>query len=270
MSGNPLEFAYDWPGVGSGHHSELSKKHYEWIRHITIALSEMKLKSDAQEIKITQLDAIIKQQKTQIEFLTNNPPENANPIFSFSDLVKENNKKTEADVVLLAKVHSELKEKSRIERNIVISGLQESTGNNDEEKETNEANLIDELLSELKVDKSKVKRKARLRKKDVAQNAEKPSLLLIEFVDSNSQTTALSNSTLLKNKAKFNRVYVNCDKTMAEREAEAKLRHKRNELNEKLPNGGENGVLRYGTRDNNKRYYWGIRDGRLVQLEPRQ
>lgn len=121
-----------------------------------------------------------------------------NPIFTYCEMVS-NKRKTETDVVLLAKVHSELREKSRIERNIVISGLPESTGKDEDEIEKNETAVVEQLLEDLKISKEKVKRRARLRKRGAAVEASsKPSLLLIEFVDSCSQTTALTNAPDLK------------------------------------------------------------------------
>ena len=217
--------------------------------------------------RIEKQEETINEQKKIIDTLSKGQ---SSPALSYSNLVSKNVKKTETEIVLLAKVRTELKEQARIERNIVISGLPESTGEDNTEIEQNEKLLVEELINELKIAPSKVKRHIRLKKRGASTENPKPNLLLIEFEDNNSQTTALSNASLLKNKYKFRTVYVNPDKTQAERAAEAKLRKTRNELNQALPNLSENGIHRYGFRENNKKFYWGIRSGRLVQLEPRQ
>ncbi|RNA14564.1 RNA-directed DNA polymerase from mobile element jockey [Brachionus plicatilis] len=261
---DPIPLLESWPGLGPGNHSKSAEKHNYMIWSLATTVKELIKRIDDQ-------DRVIQEQKQLIETLTSNQTkQNEISAFSYSNLVASFGKKSETDLVLLAKVHSELKEKSRIERNIIISGLDECVGSSDAEKELNEKAIVDEVLVELKISNDKVKRRTRLRKRGVENNdPSKPSLLLVEFTDSISKTMALANSPQLKRNTKFKNIYVNSDKTMAERAAEAQLRQKRNEMNRDLP--FTEGILRYGVNEkNNKRFYWGIRDGRLVQLEPRE
>lgn len=90
---------------------------------------------------------------------------------------------------------------------------------------------------------------------------------MIEFADQQSCNLAMANAKLLRDDNQYKNVYINPDKTAAERIADSKLRSKRNELNAALPSTTING-LRYGIDSKtNKKYYWGIRSGRLVELE---
>ncbi|CAF0861169.1 unnamed protein product [Brachionus calyciflorus] len=92
---------------------------------------------------------------------------------------------------------------SKIENNIVISGLEEFVGEN---SQVQNESIFDDLFNELKIDKELVKRRSRLRKNDTD-----PDPL-----------------------NQFTRVYVNMDKTSTESAVEANLRRMRNEKNEQL------------------------------------
>jgi hypothetical protein len=165
---------------------------------------------------------------------------------------------------IVRKVRNELKSETRIEKNIVVSGIPEVNGDEGDEV------AIKELLTALSVNttRSVIKRK-RLHKKNPVEAVQSPSPphILIEFADRETQELALKNARNLRSLAKFDKVYINRDKTDAVRKEEAKLRREGNERNKELP--FVEGDRRYGVDENNKRYYWGVRDGRLVQLEPR-
>ncbi|RNA20088.1 BTB POZ domain-containing KCTD21 [Brachionus plicatilis] len=254
-----LELVDNWPTLGQGQHPEYAKKHHSMIRSLATLVKDLKNELENQK-------KIIEEQKKQIETLqtTRNPP-----ALTYAGLVARNQKKTESEVALLAKVHNELKEKSNIERNIIVSGLPESTGEEETEINEKEKVAVEDLMKELGVAASSVKRFNRLKKRGTSSHDNaKPSLLLIELRSRESQQTVLSNAHLLKNSDNFNRIYVNPDKTLTERISEAELRKERNRLNKGLPNDSGNAILRYGIK-NNKRYYYGIRNGRIIELEPK-
>lgn len=84
-------------------------------------------------------------------------------------MVSKGHKNTETEVVMLAKIHSELREKARIENNLIISGLVEgSTTTNPNDNTTTvssdtEEKIVNGLLDKLHVDKSKIKKRIRLK-----------------------------------------------------------------------------------------------------------
>lgn len=152
-----------------------------------------------------------------------------------------------------------------------MTGRPETVGADEAANEQNENCVIEKLLTALGVDKSKVVRRKRLRRKiQVEQEKnQSPPPILIEFTDRETQAAALKNARELKSNTEYSKVYVNRDKTEAERKEEARLRRERNERNTALPH--TDGDMRYGVDDNTqKRFYWAVRGGRLVRLEPYQ
>jgi hypothetical protein len=170
---------------------------------------------------------------------------------------------------IVRNVRNELKNESKIERNVVVSGLPDDEIVGDETNRHVEK-AVESLLTVMDIDKAKVARCRRLRRKVVntaAKNTEPPPVL-IEFVDRETQELAIKSARKLKSIANFEKVYVNRDKTEDVRKEEAELRRERNTRNQALPHS--DGALRYGVDEKtNKRYYWGVRGGRLVQVEPR-
>jgi hypothetical protein len=231
------------------------------IKALAILVKDLKAELDEQK-------KIVEEQKKEIEKLTR---EKTTPALTYASLVASSPKKSESDIVLLAKVHNELKEKKRIERNIVISGLPESTGKDENEIKEKENEIVEEILTELNVSLESALRHTRLRRRGARpeENAQ-PSLLLIELRSIDAQNVALANTRTLRDNPRFNKIYINPDKTFTERMSEAHLRNKRNELDSALPNVSNNGLIRYGIEnENNKRFYYGIRVGHIVPLEPK-
>ena len=73
-------------------------------------------------------------------------------------------------------------------------------------------------------------------------------------------------SRKLRKFEEFRRVYINRDMTEAERKVEMSLRQARNEKNKELPNLDERG-MRYGVDEvTKKKFFWGIRDGKIVKI----
>lgn len=183
---------------------------------------------------------------------------------SFASIAKKN---TEAEIVLLGKVHAEFEQRNKLDSNIVICGLAEQRDDGAEDGMKDDG-LVTKLLRTLGVDSKKMKRKARLRKKGAIADPKRPSQLLIEFVDSESATAAISNAKKLANTPEFKNVYVRKDMTETERRFEAGLRTERNKRNAALPH--ESNGLKYGLDESTqRRYYWCIRNMKLVKMEHR-
>jgi hypothetical protein len=175
------------------------------------------------------------------------------------------NKTTENEAMLLNKVRKELNESSRIENNVVISNLLK-TGTNDNEIETNDTSSVNKILDILEIDREKVRRTSRIKTSNPNSN-----LILVEFKEKEYQTTALRNWSNVKSVEEFKNLYINKDKTKAERMAESKLRAERNRLNQELPDKDSIGrPISASEGNNNRRFYWGIRFGELKKIYKQQ
>ena len=256
---DPLTLIECWPSMGQGNHSDATKRHHEWLKSLANTIIAL-------QKKVEEQDQTIANQKSEIDRIKGTTSSSSSHPFSYSSMVTNNSKKSDAEIFIMSKVHAELKEKSKIENNVIVSGLDEPSSSDNENIAEKDEEIVDDLLESLNVSKNKVKRFTRLRKKGGKTDQTKPDLLLIEFTDNITQTKALSNAAKLRNITNYKKVFVNPDKTPTERAGEAKLRQTRNELNDSLQHGS--GRFKYGI-ENNKRYYWGIRNGMLCKLEPK-
>lgn len=84
------------------------------------------------------------------------------------DIMNSQNKKTENEVVLFAKINKEKNDKKRIECNLIISGLKEPISPNKEDKDKEQ---IEAVLSKIGIDSTHIKRNVRLTKKNKAEIA---------------------------------------------------------------------------------------------------
>lgn len=288
---NPIELVDSWPSLGSGNHSDGTKRHHDWIKSLSISFKLLQAKFTVleiqikdQESKIEKHENKIEEQKIEIneqkllidELKSSSQPERNSSVSkaTFSSILQGNKKKTEAEMVMFTQVSNEFKERDRIEKNIIIYGVTESTSENLVERIAEDQNKVEKILEKLGVDKIKSKRVARLKPLNRPQQnenqtstntIERPSLLMVEMVDIESKQLVLSKSRELFNNEEFKNVFVSQDRTVTERTLDKKLRDERKERNSKLPNVETiNGIsLRYKI-ENGKRWYWGIRGDRLV------
>lgn len=166
----------------------------------------------------------------------------------------DSEKKSPDNQLFISSMNKEIKEKSRIENNIVISGIKADDTNSDQNKVT-------EILNILDIEYKTVKKFRRIyRKKQTTKSGEalkEFELVVVEFNDISNKIKAIDNSKKLKG-IKDN-VYINADKTEAEREYEMSLRHERNKRNIALPHQSvSNPRHRYGIRKDKSLYYWAI------------
>ena len=171
-----------------------------------------------------------------------------------------NEKTTEAEVQILAKVHREMKASKSIETHIIVSGLPEPGGGTEAEKDAHDQASVEELLGKLSTQLVNLKSHKRIKTK----NNEKPSLMLIEFHEACCVPVALSNSKKLRTNTKFKGVYINKDMTKTERIIGKQLRDERKRLNAMLTEKGDGEWPR--GRHQGKLFHWGIRDGELRRI----
>ena len=119
-----------------------------------------------------------------------------NPVdttMKLSEFFKNNKTADDLHIAIVKKVETTLQNNSKIENNILITGIAEENPNNDEEK-------VDKLLNVLDIDKTLMARKNRIRRKKTANNNnERPfEMIIVEFKDHATQQLALSNAHKLK------------------------------------------------------------------------
>ena len=184
---------------------------------------------------------------------------------NFSSVFRTNKDDRISEKITISKVAREIRNEAKKENNVVISGLAFESTEKDEQ-------LLDEIMTELSLEKGDMKKQIRLKKRNTSnsqnsnsQNSNsKPPLILVEFNSAENQQNALRNAKNLKNNDKFKNVYVNADRTEIERMKDRVLREERKRRNEKLPN--ESNGRRYGEYEG-KKFYWGVRGDRLQRIE---
>ena len=149
-------------------------------------------------------------------------------------------------------------EETRIQNNVVISGVAVS-GSDQSSIEKNDKAQIDKILKKLGSSISATKRTFRTTATDP-----KNSKLIIEFDDTNTKNEVCSKAHTLRSAgAEFNGIFVNSDRTKLQRHIDFKLRidsKKRNaELTETTTEGRHYGIFDSGP-NKGKKFIWAIRD----------
>ena len=214
-------------------------------------IKNLELKNEEQERKIIDLENELK--KTNVEGAV----PNQNALFtSFF-----NNKTSEKEAIMLNKVRKELNESERIENNVIISNLKK-VGANETEIQTNDTASVNKIMSILDINQDKIRKITRIKTQNTNAN-----LILVEFKEKEYQTTALRNWNDVKSEEEFNNLFINKDKTKAERMADSKLRAERNKRNEELPEKDAQGrPISASEGSQNRKFYWGIRFGELKKI----
>lgn len=253
----------NWPKTAAAT-NETSKQLIKWVGQLCLVVQGLRE-------QINQTETENRTLKSEIETLKKNKQQNKNsPNFTFADLLKEKPEKSnEGQLVMLAKVSTELHNKKKIENNVIISGMPEAESNDLTTRENHDKTQIDKLLKELDSSLSIVNAKnvKRLTKKNKIPNSP-PDLILIELDNNANQKLVVQNSKKLKQNENFKNVFINNDKTESERILESKLRAERNKRNSELTNEveGSGGRQRFNIH-NEKKYYWGIRSGELKWIQ---
>jgi hypothetical protein len=160
----------------------------------------------------------VEDENLKLKNLNGNEQSGKNGSQLFSSMLKKNSSSAN---IILASVAKENLEKQKIFNNITISGLKEATSGDLNDKLEADRNLLTEVLAEVNVDYTKVKRFRRVISK---QATDKPTLFIVELNDSESKETAIKNSRTLKDSEKFKEVFINKELTQSESAEERRLR----------------------------------------------
>jgi hypothetical protein len=186
-------------------------------------------------------------EKNEMELVKRDTPKTS--LGTYADKLKFN-KEDAVEIVKIAK--QEQNESLRKENRIIIFGLTKSVSSDQNEIDKHNDDVVTKLFSDLKIDKSKIKSKYRLKQKNIEDKA---SPMIIELINKEEKVNMLKRSKLLRDLEGYDGVYINNDLTINERELLKQQIIKRNNLNE-----NEN------TKDTNCTYYYGIRDFEVKKL----
>ena len=166
-------------------------------------------------------------------------------------------KELHSNIVKKMSIH--LQEKSRVENNIVISGIKDTEDDNDDKSKVND------IMKVIGIDKDLIKKVRRKRRKASDKDKPKLEMIIVEFNDHVIQQTAIRNARKLKDNNDLKNIYLNPDKTLEEQKIDRDLRADRDKLNKALPHDENGGRHRYGIEKNGQKkdfkYHWGVRFG---------
>lgn len=240
--------------------ADITKTHNSWLRQLCSKLKELEEKVNLLEKENVNL-------KNELNKKTNES--NVNGI-SFSAMLEKKGPKNDAELMIMSKTANELNERKKIEKNIVICGCDETIDDDLEKRIEADKLKVEGILEAIGVDKRKCKKITRIATRRINTNEQigKSNKIIVEMVDVESKKFVLKNAKSLSCSNEYKSVYINSDKTRAERELNKRLRIERNERNKHLPiEIIENGKTMKYKLINDKKFYWGIRNDELCLVE---
>jgi hypothetical protein len=272
----------NWPKLPPAT-AEVGKNHHNWLGKISKCIQDLLHRVDilenenrTQKETIATLNTLVNSLKQQEEDGQTTPQTRGysnGPKASFASILKSDAKKNEADMVMITQVTQEFKEREKIERNLIVHGIDENDGS-EQENLRHDKSKIEGLLDFIGIDKTVCKRITRIKNRKSPstntppnyQERPKPGIIIIELSDKTHKKDILLAAKSLQD-SHLKNVYINPDKTPTERALDRKLREEKKSRNDILPHAETiNGVtLKYEIVDG-KRWFWGIRNDRLVRV----
>ena len=298
LNDDPFAYVDAWPLL-AGQTTDATKKHHKWLGVLVKEICTLRDKCAAFE----QLNGQLAYKVTSLEKENGELKKSVNDKHkgSWASLVStKDGKRSDEQTKFLASMAKESRVVAKLEYNMVVNGLPVPTTTDEEEAELSdnqkEYNAIErerlqleKLLYELGCSISDVATFKRLKPSNkapasasksatstttttttsaTAAKRTRPYPIIVRFRTCQLRDKALQAASELK-ETDFNRVYLDIDKTQAERAEEFRLRQVRNAENAKLPNEveGSGGRHRYGVDQESKRkFYYAIRSGSVVKV----
>ena len=244
-----------WPQT-DGRWADVSKTHHDMIK--TIILEVDRLKKEVERLSIENNDL-----KSKLNQQPPSPPASLNSQEIWTRFLhKTPSEKSDQDIMLVAQINKESKEKSQIEKNVIISGFAKEGADNNEiaakDKEKVEK-VLTALGTRVKIDD--VKRISRISSADGNRDLK---MIKVELKTTESKSIICVNALKLRSNTDFNNIYVNEDKTKAERMLDKKLRDEKKRLTSEMTETDEQG--RRCATQNGRKYYWRVRAGVLERV----
>ena len=189
--------------------------------------------------------------KTQItNQITSAPQEPAmKPLFS--NIAAKGIKKsvpTQNEINVLNAISFERKDIESREKNVLFMGVKSTT---DEQAKSS----IEIIFDDLSIDKTKIASVYRFKQN---QNQKHPPIIKVCLNNKNDRLIVLKAGKALKNKASYDKVYINPDLTIAQRNLERELILERNTLNAER---------KASLTEENRKFYYGIRNGLVKEIQ---
>jgi hypothetical protein len=235
----------NWPSLGQGNHSELSKKLHDWCGKISSYVLSLSERVNQLESREASNANEIKNLKAELE-KANNSGKSANISNEWVQIVtkgSKNAKKPSDQLVVTNATINELNEREKRKKNIIIYGIPESDKVVLTEKRTEDEQKIGEILTFIGKSDVKPVYSRRLRSKDES----KPGPILVELNDTSLRNPLLLAAKKLRTSDDHKQIYISPDLTEAERQLDYKLRQERNKMNATL---APDSPFRYGIRGN--------------------
>jgi hypothetical protein len=244
-----------WPQT-DGRWADVSKTHHDMIK--TIIHEVDRLRKEVEKLSNENNDL-----KTKLNQQPPSPPGSINSGEIWSRFLnKTRNEKSDEEIMLVAQISKESKEKSQIEKNIIISGLAKEGADNNEIAANDKAK-VEKVLKALgtRVKIEDVKRISRISNADGNRDLK---MIKVELKTTESKSIICVNALKLRSNKDFDNIYVNEDKTKAERMLDKKLRDEKKRLTSEMTEKDEHG--RQCATQNGKKYYWRVRAGVLERV----
>ena len=182
--------------------------------------------------KVEDENEILNRKVAELEAKLNSSP--TAQASNWSKFLSTSDKKSNEQRNVINSVASDIRERQRNEKNVCIFGLAQSLKVIPAERATEDREKVEEIFSKINVSPSIVKFH-----RFKPRNESVPGLVLVELASKEERNEVLRAAKRLKEEINFERVFINPDLTLAERELSKELRQKRDELNEKLKNNNK-------------------------------
>ena len=252
MSNSFDELVQNWPAADN-RWAAASTLHHGMMQ--TILTEVDRLRKEVERLSKENVD--LKNQLNQPQ------TRDSGPLWSnFFNSATTPNSKNDQGVLLIAQLNKENKEKCQIEKNAILSGFPKEGADN-EAIALNDKDKVTKVLNALGTGAGidDVKRISRI---SSASNQDL-KLIKIEFKTTETKSLVCKSAHKLRSSQSFNNIYLNEDKTKAERMLDKKLRDERNTRNLGFTDLDENGRP-CATHTNGRKFYWGVRSGVLDRV----
>jgi hypothetical protein len=244
----------NWPKLDGRSGPGTSQLHH-WCAGISKVLLSLADRLDRLESQENQKNIDISKLKIDIETAKKQTANTSNISSNWVQVIKQgakNAKKPAAQLAVANATISEMNEREKRKKNVIIHGVTESARENLTDKRADDDAKIKEIFKTVGKEDVEPIYFRRLRSKDTSR----PGPILVELSDAAIRNPLLLAAKKLRESESHKSVFISPDLTEAERSLDYELRKQRKEANEKLE---QNSPFRYGIRGN-----------QLVKIKSRQ
>ena len=258
---DPIEQLLTWPALGSGNHSEPTKRFDKWIKSLATSMKSILERVSILEKQNAEKDKIIEDLKKNGS-ISSVLGKNIGPN-SFAQLAAQMGKSgTEANAAIIKAVKADNIMKESRASSLIISGLKESMSSTTDEIYDDDIKEVKKILDAIEMPVP-IKKVYRMKRKSTeAKDSSKPRTptpLVVELHTNEAKNQVLASAHKLAGESSFKDVYLRPNRTPAEQAEVNRLVKEKNEANEDLK---KNGML-------GRPFYFVIRGERLrcIDLE---